>query len=225
MSTVAYSDHAPAIHPVRVHVDPATQPRDRMTTAFRVVLAVPQLILVGGPLAATFSWAWRPHHGPGATWAGATGGVLGTVAGVIAVIAWFAILFIGRYPAGLRELVVFYLRWRAHVMAYVALLRDEYPPFGDGAYPVTVDVDLPDGPRDKLTVAFRVVLAIPHLVALWFIGIAWFCTTIIAWFAILLTGQYPGGLYQFGVGALRWNIRVEAYLLLLHDVYPPFALD
>ena len=119
-----------------------------MTTAFRVILAIPHLILVGGPAAVTFSWVWRPHHGPGAMWAGPEqGGVLGTVAGVIAVIAWFAIPFTGRYPSGLRDLVVFYLRWRARAMAYVALLRDEYPPLGDGPYPVTAELDLPDTPR------------------------------------------------------------------------------
>jgi hypothetical protein len=196
-----------------------------MTTAFRVLLAIPHLILVGGPVAATFSWVWRPPHGPGATWAGATGGVLGTVAGVIAVIAWFAILFTGRYPSGLRDVVVFYLRWRARAVAYVALLRDEYPPFGDGPYPVSVDFDLPDTPRDKLTVAFRILLAIPQFVVLGFIGIAWLCTTIIAWIAILLTGQYPNVLYRFSMGALRWSVRVEAYVLLLHDAYPPFSLD
>ena len=225
MSTATYPIHSHVLHPVQVHVEPATQGRSRMTTAFRVILAIPHLILVGGPAAVTFSWVWRPHHGPGAMWAGTTGGVLGTVAGVIAVIAWFAILFTGRYPSGLRDLVVFYLRWRARAMAYVALLRDEYPPFGDGPYPVTAELDLPDTPRDKLTVAFRIFLAIPHLVVLWFLGLAWFCTTVIAWFAILLTGQYPGSLYRFGAGALRWNIRVEAYLLLLHDVYPPFSLE
>jgi Domain of unknown function (DUF4389) len=224
MSTAAFSAQPDAIHPVQVHVEPATHGRNRVTTVFRLVLAVPHLILVGGPVAATCSWVWRPNHGRDATWGGATGGVLGAVAGVIAVIAWFAILFTGRYPNGLRDLAAFYLRWRARAMAYVALLRDEYPPFGDGPYPVTVELELPGTPRDKLTVAFRIFLAIPHLVVLWFIGVAWFCTTIIAWFAILLTGQYPGGLYQFGVGALRWNIRVEAYLLLLHDVYPPFSL-
>ena len=63
------------------------------------------------------------------------------------------------------------------------------------------------------------------MIAVWAIGIAWAATTIIAWFAILVTRRYPRGLYSFSVGAFRWTTRVEAYMLLLHDEYPPFSLD
>jgi hypothetical protein len=66
---------------------------------------------------------------------------------------------------------------------------------------------------------------IPQLLAVWAIGVAWGITTILAWFAILVTGRYPGALHQFGTGALRWTTRVEAYLLLLTDEYPPFTLE
>jgi hypothetical protein len=66
---------------------------------------------------------------------------------------------------------------------------------------------------------------IPHLIILWALGIAWVVTTVIAWFAILFTGRYPEALYDFGVGVFRWGIRVEAYLLLLTDAYPPFSFD
>jgi len=110
-------------------------------------------------------------------------------------------------------------------VAYTALLRDEYPPFGDAPYPAHLVLE-PDGaPRDRLAVAFRVILAIPHLVCVWALGTVWFFTTLVAWFAILFTGRYPEGLYGFAVGVLRWNTRVEAYLLLLHDEYPPFSLE
>ena len=84
---------------------------------------------------------------------------------------------------------------------------------------------MPEAPRDRLSVAFRIILAIPHLLAVWVLGVAWALATVIAWFAILFTGRYPRGLYDFGVGVLRWNTRVEAYLLLLHDEYPPFTLE
>jgi len=80
-------------------------------------------------------------------------------------------------------------------------------------------------PRDRLSVAFRLILAIPQLMALWAISIAWAVTTTVAWFSILITGRYPAALYDFAVGALRWNLRVEAYLLLLSDRYPPFSLE
>jgi hypothetical protein len=109
-------------------------------------------------------------------------------------------------------------------VAYTALLRDEYPPFAEGFYPAEAEITPPAAARNRLTIAFRIVLLLPHIIAVWAIGIAWAFTTLIAWFAILFTGRFPAGLYRFGVGALRWNTRVEAYLLLLHDDYPPFSL-
>jgi len=123
------------------------------------------------------------------------------------------------------KLSAFYLRWRVRASAYIALLRDEYPPFGDAAYVAELDLPAVVGPRDRLTVAFRPILAIPHLLAIWAIGFAWAVTTIVAWFAILFTGRYPRTLYDFATGALRWTTRVEAYLLLLTDEYPPFSLQ
>ena len=109
-------------------------------------------------------------------------------------------------------------------MAYTALFRDEYPPFGDGRYPAGLEVTPPDAPRDRLSVAFRLILAIPHLIVMWVLGFAWGITTVIAWFAILLTGRYPSGLYDFGIGVFQWSTRLEAYLRLLRDEYPPFSL-
>ena len=214
---------APPPYPARIRVEPEILERNRLTTAFRIVLAIPHLILVGGPMAATLSWAWAGQEGLRQDW-GAGGGLLGVVAAVSAIIAWFAILFTGRYPEGLRSLVVYYLRWRVRAVAYTALLRDEYPPFGEGPYEAELALDPPEEPRDRLTVAFRILLAIPHLVIVWALGIGWTITSVVAWFSILFTGRYPAGLYEFGVGVLRWNTRVEGYLLLLYDDYPPFSL-
>jgi hypothetical protein len=213
-----------AIDRVRVHVASELDQRNRLTTAFRLILAIPHLILVGGPVAAAFTWTERsdagsPYQG------GAGGGVLGAVAVVIAIIAWFAILFTGRYPDGLWNLAAFYLRWRVRAAAYFALLSDEYPPFGDGPYPAVLDLTRPTQRRDRVSVAFRIILVIPHLLVIWALSIAWAFTTIVAWFSILFTGRYPRALYHFGVGVLQWNTRVEAYLLLLRDEYPPFSLE
>jgi hypothetical protein len=213
-----------AVHPVDVHVEPQTRGRNRLTTAFRFFLAIPHLILVGGPIAAALFWSVGSDNNGNYDWSFG-GGALGAVAGLIAIIAWFAILFTGRYPNGLRDLSILYLRWRVRAVAYMTLLRDEYPPFGDGAYPATLDVAPVSAERDRLTVAFRMLLAVPHLIVIWALGIAWACTTIVAWFAILFTGDYPESLYGFGVGVLRWSTRVEAYVLLLHDEYPPFSLS
>jgi Domain of unknown function (DUF4389) len=223
MTTAAARIHD-ATDPVRIDVAPALEDRNRLTVAFRPILALPHLILVGGPVAVVAGMSTRDDLDASLP-LGAGGGALGAAAMVVAFVAWFAILFTGRYPRGLRELVVLYLRWRVRAVAYVTLLRDEYPPFGEGSYPTSLAIDDAEVPRNRLTVAFRLVLAIPHLVALWVLGLAWAVTTLAAWLAILFTGRMPRPLFRFGVGMLRWSTRVEAYLLLLHDDYPPFHLE
>jgi len=210
-------------HCVDVTVSPALTTRNRLTCAFRLILAVPHLLLVGGPAALAVSLAWGGAAGPSIRW-GASTGALGAVAAVCAIIAWFAIVFGGSYPDGLRSLAVFYLRWRVRAGAYLTLLRDEYPPFGDGAYPAALELAAPTAQRDRISVALRILLAIPHMVVIWILGIAWVITTLAAWVAILFTSNFPPRLYHFGVGMLRWSTRVEAYLLLLHDEYPPLSL-
>ena len=224
MSTLAAGLVRPGTHPARVHVEPALDGRNRLTVAFRLILALPHLVLVGGPVAATLTSQWSADTGTTYQW-GAGGGVLGAVAVVIAIIAWLWILATGRYPEGLWSLAAYYLRWRVRAAAYTALLRDEYPPFGDAPYPASLELTPPDGPRNRVSVALRIFLVIPHLLAVWALGVAWACTTVLAWFAILFTGSYPAGLYRFGVGVLRWNTRFEVYALLLHDEFPPFSLD
>jgi hypothetical protein len=223
MNTLAHDLPRGVIHPVNVTAEPAMADRDRLTVAFRLILAFPHLLLVGGPIVIGLSWPWAMEAGQNLHFG--SGGVLGAVAATVALIAWFAIVFTGRHPQGLWSLGAFYLRWRVRAVAYASLLRDEYPPFGDEDYPVRLELRPPEGERDRLTVAFRLILVLPHVLAVWVLGIAWALTTMIAWFAILFTGRYPAGLYSFAVGVLRWTTRVEAYVLLLHDEYPPFSLD
>jgi hypothetical protein len=211
-------------HRVSVDVVPALTNRNRFTCAFRLPLVIPHLVLVGGPAAFAITMGWREGTGLTPIW-GASAGLLGAVAVVSALIAWFAILVTGEYPKGLRALVVYYIRWRVRASAYAALLRDEYPPFGENVYPAWLSLRLPRGERNRASVAFRPILAIPHLLIVWVLGVAWMVTTVVAWLIILFTGAYPPALYRFGVGVLRWTTRVEAYLLLLHDDYPPFSLD
>ena len=221
MSTIATRLGDETIEPVQLRVEPAIDGRNRLTTAFRLILAIPHLLLVGGPIAGAMTWTSGDANSR-LDWG--AGGVLGAVAAIVAFIAWFAIVFTGKYPEGLWNLAAFYLRWRARALAYTSLLRDEYPPFGDGVYPASVVLQMPSGSRDRVSVGFRLILVLPQLLALWALGVAWAITTIIAWFSILITRRYPARLYEFGVGVLRWNVRVEAYLLLLHDHYPPFSL-
>jgi hypothetical protein len=157
----------------------------------------------------------------GAGW----GGVLGVVAGVTAIISWFAIVFTGKQPKGLWDFTSFFMRWRSKAIAYTALLRDEYPPFGEGDYHVSYSPGEYLDARDRVSVGFRIFLLIPHFIVLFFLGIAWFITAVIGWFAILFTGAYPEGLYKFAVGYLRWGLRVEAFALLMNDKFPPFSLE
>ena len=79
--------------------------------------------------------------------------------------------------------------------------------------------------RHRLSIALRLIYVIPHAIVLFFLMIAWCFTTIAAWFVILFTGAYPKALFDFGVGAMRWRLRVEAYMLLMVDDYPPFSLE
>jgi hypothetical protein len=224
MSSLSLSARDLAVqHPVDVDVVPALQHRNRLTCAFRIILAIPHMLLVGGPMAFAMTWFGSGDAEPTLEWGSA--GVLGAVAAVIALIAWFAIVFDGKFPPGLWNLSAMYLRWRVRAVAYLMLLRDEYPPFGEGLYPAFLTLPRPAEARDRVTVAFRILLVLPHLLVLWVLGIAWGISTLISWIAILFTGSYPAPLYDFAVGVLRWTTRVEAYFLLLRDDYPPFSLD
>jgi hypothetical protein len=203
-------------YPVSVTVEPSLTNRNRLTTAFRLILAIPHLILVG---AFGFGMASR-----GRTGIGGEGGLLGAVAIFLAVVSWCTIVFAGKHIVGIRQFTAFYLRWRVRALGYFMLLEDVYPPFGDAPYPASIEIIDPQAPRDRVAVGLRLLLAIPHIIVLFFVLVAWGFTTIAAWFIILFTGAYPQGLYEFGVGALRWRLRVEAYMLLMVDEYPPFSL-
>lgn len=204
-------------YPVSVNVEPHLAGRNRLTTAFRLILAIPHLILVGG-LGVDFGLPGSRKGWPG------EGGLLGIAAIFLAIVSWFTIVLTGSHISGIRQFTTYYLRWRLRALTYLMLLEDPYPPFGDAPYPASIELVDPAGPRDRLTVGFRLLLAIPHFIVLFFLQIAWTLTTIAAWFLILLTGTYPEGLYTFGAGVLRWDLRVESYMFLLVDEYPPFSL-
>jgi uncharacterized protein DUF4389 len=207
-------------YPVSVAIEPALAGRNRLTTAFRIVLAIPHLILVGSVglgLAVTTGGRDRTSL------SGETG-ILGGIAWILAIVSWVTIVIGGEHINAIRRFTRFYLRWRVRSLAYLMLLEDRYPPFGDAPYPAMLTIADPPPRRNRLTVGFRVFLAIPHFVVLVFLMLAWWVTAFVAWVLILVTAAYPQPLYDFGVGSLRWLIRVEAYMLLLTDDYPPFSL-
>jgi hypothetical protein len=149
------------------------------------------------------------------------------VAGVLQFIAFFAILFTKKWPRGLFDFTVQIYRWTANTSAYALLLqRDEYPPFSGeaGQYPVTLDVEY-DENLSRWLIFVKWLLAIPHYIVLAFLGLAAYVVVFIAFFAILFTGRYPRGLFDFVVGTMRWYVRVNAYAhWLMTDRYPPFSL-
>jgi len=210
MATIAASSHAHAgPYPVTVSVEGPLTGRNRLTTFLRPLLAIPHALLVGPAMA-------------GQRFAAV--GFIGAAAYVLAVVNWVLILFNGAEHQGIRKFQLYYLRWRTRALAYMALFVDDYPPFDDAAYPAGIEVGEPSVPRDRLTVAFRPLLALPHIFVLCFLVLAWFVTTVMAWVAIVFTGNYPASLRPFSFGVLGWLLRVEAYALLLVDEYPPFEL-
>jgi hypothetical protein len=148
----------------------------------------------------------------------------GIVIGVVLCISWFAILFTGKFPRSLFDLVVGYYRWTMRVEAYTSLLRDEYPPFSgeQSQYPLTMDVEYPER-LSRLLIFVKWLLAFPHYIVLYFYGIVISVVLCISWFAILFTGKFPRSLFDLVVGYYRWTMRVNAYTSLLRDEYPPFS--
>jgi Domain of unknown function (DUF4389) len=188
-------------YPVSYDVTPQLTGRNRLTALFRIILAIPQLLIVSA-----FSY----------------------VAEAIAVIAWVAIVITGNMPRGLWNLGVGYMRWRTRVNAYVLLHRDEYPPFSmdeDAGYQASyVSGEFPQQ-RNRLTVLLRLIWMIPIAIYAAIIGFIAAILYLIMWLLIIITGSAPAGLYNFTVGALRVGARLEAYMLLLTDEYPPFSMD
>ncbi len=145
------------------------------------------------------------------------------------IIAWWAVLFTGKYPVKLFNYITGIYRWEARVEARMIHLADGYPDFGIRKKDplVVFDIPYPDrlGRGHLLLRTFFgwLYCAIPHGFVLIFRGIASFVLIFLAWFAVLFTGRYPQKWHSFNVGTLRWNLRLNAYLLFLSDKYPPFS--
>ena len=158
--------------------------------------------------------------------------VLEIVAGVVAVISWFMILFTGQLSAGLANTQAMVLRYSMRVTAYIGFLHEAYPPFDftvsaaePGGTPVSVGFTPALEGRNRLTVGLRIIWIIPAwifaAVVLFAAEIVW----LIAVFVVLFTGAWNTGMRDFVVKALRLSMKVYAYGALLTDEYPPFSLD
>ena len=204
-------------YPVDVEIAPP-QPQNRWKVAFRIVLAIPAL-MIAGALTSGSARTYGANYSYG-------------LASVAALLAWFAALARARMPRGLRDAVAYGLSYSAQVDAYLFLLTDRYP----NSDPQTAFAGLPARESDpirlqvgaglersQLTVFFRLILAIPHLIwlALW--GIVAFFAAIANWLATLVRGQAPDGLHNFLAAYVRYQTHVYAYLFLIADPFPGFT--
>jgi hypothetical protein len=158
---------------------------------------------------------------------------LRVLAQVVAVIAWFVILFTGAMPESFANLQVMFLRYETRIYIYASFMREEYPPFAftttpldEGEDPrVRVDFQPELTDRNRLTVGFRLILAIPQFVVLALLGIVAWVVLVVAFFVVLFTGRWSEAARNLVINIMRWFLRVEAYILLLADEYPPFSLE
>jgi hypothetical protein len=155
------------------------------------------------------------------------------LAQVVGIISWFTILFTGELPESFANIQTMYMRYELRTYTFYLFMCEEYPPFAFGMTAadtgedprVRVDFQPQLADRNRLTVAFRIILVIPHLIALFVLDIVATVLTIIAFFAVLFTGRWPEGMRAFVLNVMRWYLRVQTYYLLLTDEYPPFELE
>ena len=152
----------------------------------------------------------------------------GYFVGLVAWVAMWVLLFTGRYPKGIFDMVESYARWQARVNAYQYLLRDEYPPFSgdeEPSYHVRVSLKQPmEGDLSRWLWLFKWILVLPNMIAWFFYLIAAVIIYLVAGWVILFTGKLPRGMFNFIAGANYWNFRIQAYVAWgTTDVYPPFS--
>jgi hypothetical protein len=210
-------------YPARLSIDYPDR-LDRFTSFFRLIAAIPILIVLSVISATSTSTVTVvTRTGEVVSRAASTGG--GIAAGLFGA-TLLMILFRQRYPRWWFDFAREFARLGARVGAYLALLTDRYPSTVE-EQAVHLEIDYPDVEQDlnRWLPLVKWFLAIPHYIVLAFLVIGAFFAIVIAWFAILFTGRYPRGLFDYVVGVARWGLRVQAYVsLLVTDRYPPFSL-
>ena len=217
-------------YPLDVEIDVARR-QSRRSVAPRIFLALPALLLgaaIGGG-----AWfgdvSWAGSHDSAAAWsAGASAGGLAATA---AFLAWFATVARGRTPRGLRDLAAYGIGYTAHVGAYLLLLTDVYPTTDPSRvapltslphHPVRLELT-DDAERSRLTVFFRLLLALPHLIwlALW--SIVALLLSIVVWVIALAIGRVPAAVHRFLAAWIRYGVHVGAFLFLVGGPFPGFV--
>jgi uncharacterized protein DUF4389 len=208
-------------YPVQFSVDYPDRDLNRLTTAFRIIVAIPIIIVLATLGGSEWNGGWGDGSpGPGA-WVAGSGGA------IVFFPALLMIVFRQKYPRWWYDWNLELMRFENRVGVYLGLLDDRYPST-DERQSVSLDFPYPDAKRglNRWLPLVKWFLAIPHYIVLFFLAIAAIVCVIIAWFAILFTGRYPRGLFDFVVGVMRWGNRVTAYaFVLVTDQYPPFRLS
>ena len=171
-----------------------TQPQRRWTVLIRIILAIPQFIVLF---------------------------FVGIGAFVVAVLGWFAALLTGRLPESFARFLLGYVRWSTRVNAYEFLLTDAYPPFAldpDPNYPV--DVTVTTGRLNRFAVFFRIILVVPAAIVSGVITYGMQVFSFITWIITLATGRMPDPIFGASAAAIRWQTRMYAYFLMLTSYYP-----
>jgi len=219
-------------YPVDLEIEPARmQARGRV--AARLVLALPPLLLAtalgGGAFFGNVSWVTRQNGLGSGGWS--TGVTMGGVAATAAVLGWFAAFARGRMPRGLRDLIVYAIAYTAQVTGFLLLVTDRYPTSDPSR--VLPFAELPDHAvslrlqdrleRSRLTVFFRLLLAIPHLIWLSFWTVLVLPAAAVAWFAALATARVPQALHRFIAAWVRYSTHVGAFLFVVGGPFPGFV--
>lgn len=189
------------MYPISFAADYQGEDRNRLTTLFRYFIVIPWLLV-------------NLLYGIGA--------------GIAVTIAWFVMIFTGRYPDGLYNFNAGYLRQTERISSYYYLLTDDLPPFGGEEapdYPVRIGVAPPLDKYSRAKVFFRYIIGIPVMILALVQSVILAVVTLIAWFAILFTGKHSDGLFNPARSAMAYLTRANAYFLLMTEDWPPFSDD
>jgi uncharacterized protein DUF4389 len=217
-------------YPVDVELD-EPHPQSRLTTALRLPLAVPALLLaaVVGSGGGGGWGGWSGESGGGERWGRALS--FGGLVGVCGFLGWFAALALGRMPAGLRNLGAYGIGYTAQTYAYLLLLTDRYPnsdpdaigpPWELREHPVRLVLE-DDGRRSRLTVLFRLLLALPHFVWLTLWSVAALLAALANWIAVLVRGRSADSLHRFLAAYVRYGAHVSSFVSLVANPFPGFT--
>jgi hypothetical protein len=217
MSAISKPSNMQRPYPAKLMIDYPDRNLNRLTSFFRIFVAIPIVIVIGLITSANIGWG---GHSSSTNWTWMYSG------GLLFLPLVLMILFRQKYPKWWFDWNLALSRFSYRVSSYLLLLRDEYPST-DEEQAVHLDLIYPDA-ENQIGRGWPLIkwfLAIPHYFVLFFLFVAVFVCWIIAWLAILFTGRYPKELFEFIVGVQRWSLRVTAYaFLLITDKYPPFSL-